>query len=291
MHPAPSIIIFTALSGLGFGLMAWMGIGQPTVGGWVAVIFALAALGLASIGLLASLFHLGNPQRFAHALTQWRSSWLSREGILSIVTMGLFTIYMALWAFDDNRVELLGKIVTLSSLLTIFATSMIYAQMKSVPRWNSPFTPVLFGLYAFSGGALLASLMQVASLFLTMLAVMQTVAWLQGDGAFRRAGSTLATATGLGHLGKLRLLEPPHTGSNYLMREMIHVVGRKHMLKLRVIALILTGILPAFLIQILQIGHGLAVVLLLMHLAGLFTARWLFFAEAEHVVGLYYDKR
>lgn len=291
MHPAPSIIVFTALSGLGFGLMFWMGIGQPTVAGWVAFTFALTALGLASIGLLASLFHLGNPQRFAHALTQWRSSWLSREGILSIVTMGLFFVYAALWAFDDNRIKLLGYVVSVLALLTIFTTSMIYAQMKTVPRWNSPFTPVLFGLYALAGGALLASLMQVASLFLTVLAVMQTVAWLQGDGAFRRAGSTLATATGLGHLGKLRLLEPPHTGGNYLMREMIHVVGRKHAMKLRVIALVLVAALPALLIQLLKIGHGMAVVLILMHLIGLFTARWLFFAEAEHVVGLYYDKR
>jgi DMSO reductase anchor subunit len=28
-----------------------------------------------------------------------------------------------------------------------------------------------------------------------------------------------------------------------------------------------------------------------LHLIGAFAARWLFFAQAEHVVGLYYGKR
>jgi DMSO reductase anchor subunit len=38
---------------------------------------------------------------------------------------------------------------------------------------------------------------------------------------------------------------------------------------------------------------GVAVMLaaVLVHLVGAFAARWLFFAEAEHVVGLYYGKR
>ncbi|MDP5326223.1 MAG: dibenzothiophene desulfurase, partial [Paracoccaceae bacterium] len=29
MHPAPSLIIFTTLSGLGFGLLFWLGLGYP----------------------------------------------------------------------------------------------------------------------------------------------------------------------------------------------------------------------------------------------------------------------
>jgi len=29
---------------------------------------------------------------------------------------------------------------------------------------------------------------------------------------------------------------------------------------------------------------------LILHLGGAFASRWLFFAEAEHVVGLYYQR-
>lgn len=291
MHPAPSIIVFTALSGLGLGLIAWMGLGQPSVGGWIVIVYSLIALGLTGAGLAASLFHLGNPQRAMLALSQWRTSWLSREGILAIATILVFMAYAATWIFTTSRSTILGHICTVMAVLTVFATSMIYAQLKAVPRWNTFFTPVLFVLYSLAGGALLAGLVQIASLLMVVLAAAQISAWIYGDGAFRRSGATLASATGLGRLGRLRQLEPPHTGSNYVLREMVFAVGRKHMAPLRVLSVLLTGLVPAYLIQAYEIGHLFAAVLVAMHLAGLFVARWLFFAEAEHVVGLYYDKR
>ena len=112
-----------------------------------------------------------------------------------------------------------------------------------------------------------------------------------GDKAFAAAGHTIETATGLGHLGKVRQLEGPHSGPNYLLKEMVHVVGRRHAIKLRIIATILLGLLPAALLLAFPAGHLVALLAVICHLIGLFTARWLFFAEAEHVVGLYYDKR
>jgi DMSO reductase anchor subunit len=63
MHPAPSVIVFTTLSGLGFGLLIWLGLGLPAVTGWVAFAFFVIAYGLAVGGLLASTFHLGRPER------------------------------------------------------------------------------------------------------------------------------------------------------------------------------------------------------------------------------------
>ncbi len=291
MHPAPSVIIFTALSGLGFGLMVFLGLGMPDVLGWVAFTFVAVAYALAGGGLLSSLFHLGHPERFMKALTQWRSSWLSREGILSIVTMAVFGLYALMWIFMGERHELLGFASAILSLLTIFSTSMIYAQMKSVPRWHTPMTSVLYLLYALAGGALLATQVVLAGWLMLALAIAQIVTWVQGDGAFAKTGSDMGTATGLGFLGKVRLLEKPHSGTNYLMREMVHVIGRKHILKLRAIALGLGSVLPALLLLAIDSGHMMALVVILLHLVGLFAQRWLFFAEAEHVVGLYYGKR
>ena len=94
MHPAPSIIVFTTLSGLGFGLMAWLGIGAPPP---ARAARALLALALASAGLLASLLHLGQPRRFLKAFSQWRSSWLSREAVLAVATLAVFALFAALW--------------------------------------------------------------------------------------------------------------------------------------------------------------------------------------------------
>lgn len=72
---------------------------------------------------------------------------------------------------------------------------------------------------------------------------------------------------------------------------MVHVVGRKHAMKLRAIATITLGLIPAIILLLLPFNPVLAALAVLSHLTGLFAARWLFFAEAEHVVGLYYDKR
>jgi len=291
MHPAPSVIIFSTISGLGFGLMLFMGLGLPDVSGWVAASFATVALGLAVIGLLASTFHLGNPKNAIYAFSQWKSSWLSREGIMAVLTLGVFFVYAALWAFMDIRIAMLGYLASAMAMVTVFTTSMIYAQLKTVPRWNTAVTPLLFLLYASAGGALLSNQMTIALILLGLIIGFQALAWFQGDTALARSGSSIESATGLGNLGKVRLLEKPHSGENYLLHEMVYVVGRRHAAKLRVLSLMLVALLPAVLILVTDVNHTVAVVILLSHLIGLFAQRWLFFAQAEHVVGLYYDAR
>ncbi|MCP6769687.1 dimethyl sulfoxide reductase anchor subunit, partial [Klebsiella pneumoniae] len=79
-------------------------------------------------GLLASLFHLGQPRRFLKAFSQWRSSWLSREAALAVATMTTFAVYAALWSLADLRLAPLGALAALLALGTVGATAMIYAQ-------------------------------------------------------------------------------------------------------------------------------------------------------------------
>ena len=177
------------------------------------------------------------------------------------------------------------------AMITVFTTSMIYAQLKTVPRWNTAVTPLLFLLYASAGGALLSNQMTVALVLLGLIIAFQAMAWFQGDTALARSGSSIESATGLGDLGKVRLLEKPHSGKNYLLQEMVYVVGRKHAAKLRVIALVLVALLPAALILFTEVNHMIVAAIMLSHIIGLFAQRWLFFAQAEHVVGLYYDAR
>lgn len=157
MHPAASVIIFTSLSGLGFGLLFFLGLDRPVVSGWVAFTFFLIAFSLAVGGLLASTFHLGNPQRAMKAFSQWRTSWLSREGVVSVAALLVMGLYAALLIFADIRIALLGWLGSALCIGTVYCTSMIYGQLKTVPRWNMPTTPVLFILYSLAGGALLSA--------------------------------------------------------------------------------------------------------------------------------------
>ena len=156
MHPAPSVILFTTLSGIGFGLLAFLGLGLPLVTGWLAFAFFAVAYLLAVGGLLASTFHLGHPERALKAFSQWQTSWLSREAWAAVGALVVMGIYGAGLVFLDLRMPILGQIGAALSLATVYCTSMIYAQLKTVPRWNMPLTPVLFVSLSLAGGALLA---------------------------------------------------------------------------------------------------------------------------------------
>jgi DMSO reductase anchor subunit len=290
MHPAPSVIAFTVLSGMGFGLLAFLGVGFPTPQGWPAFFHFGLGYGLAVAGLLASTLHLGNPQRALLAFTQWRSSWLSREAWASVCALILMApVALSDWLMLDWP-RWIGWIAAALCVLTVFCTAMIYAQLKTVPRWNHWTTPALFGLFALSGGALLAGQGGIAIIALAALGGMLAFAFVVGDRQFAARGQTLATATGLGGIGQITVFEQPHTGGNYLMREMIHVVARKHAAKLQVIAVLLASVLPVLILLISTSVPALAVSAVL-HLSGALVARWLFFAQAEHVVGLYYGQR
>ena len=290
MHPAPSVILFTVLSGLGFGFLAFLALGALPVSGWGAVATWGLGYGLAVAGLIASTFHLGNPQRALLAFSQWRSSWLSREGWASVATL----LLLAPMALSDvlglGLPRGIGWVGAAMVVVTVVCTAMIYAQLRTVPRWNHWGTVLLFLTFAATGGAILSVRLPLAYVLCAMLAAVLVWSFLRGDGAFAARGATLGSATGLDRMGKPAVFEQPHTSPNYLMREMIHVVGRRHSAKLRVIAVVLACVLPALLLAVLP-AHLAAALATLSHLAGAFAARWLFFAEAEHVVGLYYGQR
>ena len=306
MHPAPSVIVFTTLSGLGFGAMFWLGLGFGPADPFVGPLAGLLALAAAGTGLLASTFHLGNPQRFLRAFTQVGTSWLSREGVVAVVVMTLFFLFCALWWAEGAAPPLLGAISSFLAALAVLCTAMIYAQLRTVPRWSSPLTLPMFMGYAGAGGAIVAALaLRIAGEEVPNGLGMGLIAASAAAYLYRRfalsvtlagAGSSPETATGLGRIGRVRLLESPHSSPNYLMKEMIYRVGRKHSEKLALVAIVVGLFAPLFLfIFVRSAAPGLAIagllLALVLHVCGTLAARWLFFAEAEHVVGLYYGQR
>ncbi|UWQ16557.1 DmsC/YnfH family molybdoenzyme membrane anchor subunit [Jannaschia sp. M317] len=286
MHPAPSVIVFSSLSGAGFGLLFFLGLGLPAVTGWVAFVFYLIAYALAVGGLLSATFHLANPKNAIKSFSQWRTSWLSREGWSAVIALILMGIYAIGQIFAGVTLTPLGWLGAAFSLFTVFTTSMIYGQLRTIPRWNQiPATPLMFLSCALAGGALLSGNVTLASVLLLVCGGITIWHWMAGDKRFAETGSTMNTATGL--KGRMSLWEKPHTGENYLTHEMVFQVARKHAVKLRIIALALMTGLPV-LLTLFPMHHAMAAVAVIVHLAGIFVQRWLFFAEAEHVVGLYY---
>jgi DMSO reductase anchor subunit len=306
MHPAPSIIFFTTASGLGYGLAAMLGLGVLDPAALSTGIAYLLALALISGGLLSSTLHLGNPQRAWRALRQWRSSWLSREGVMAILTF--VPLLICAWAtlFNHAYLPIPGVIGTIFCAVTVYCTAMIYASLKSVQAWNTRLTPICYLLFAGAGGAVLAMFfalcsggaaqwLPLAAIVLIAGAWVAKLRWRERLLAMKPL-STPESATGLGPIGSVALLERPHVTENYLTREMGFKIARKHAGKLARIAFGLAGILPVLLlIAVLVAGQGtsgliasaLAVV---CFVAGILVERWLFFAEARHAVMNYYGQ-
>ncbi len=286
MHPARSLIAFTTLSGLGLGLLAWLGIDPAPPTGAVAAAFHVIGLALTLAGLGASALHLRRPERAWRAFREWRSSWLSREAWAAVLALALSGARGLLLTFGIQSM-LLGWLAAVAALATVLCTAMIYAQLKTVPRWHHWSTPALFLALSVTGGALLSGRVGVASALLVLTGALQLWCWWDGDARFARAGHSLGTATGLGAIGTPRPLFPAHTARNYVLDEMVCTVGRRHARKLRVLALGLMVALPVVLLQ-LPMPHLFGLFALVSHAIGVFVSRWLFFAEAEHLSGLYY---
>ena len=307
MHPATSIILFTVCSGAGFGLLAALGFsaawGQAPQGAvfWLGFILAFA---LSVGGLLSSTFHLGHPERALRAFSQWRSSWLSREGVMAVVTLAVAGLYALTILAGQGAAAWLGPISAILALITVFTTSMIYAQLKTVQRWHTPLTPLAFITFSMGSGAIFMGALtalfsdQGAQFWPLAAAVFLFIGWSARQRAWRAGDardmiSTPETATGLGHMGSVRLFEAPHTGQNYLLREMGFTVARRHAHKLRFFALLLGAMVPMLTTLAASGGFIPAFMLILgaaTLMAGLFIERWLFFAEARHAVTAFYDR-
>lgn len=329
MHPAFSVILFTTLSGSGLGLWFWLAL-RIAARGWpywysgFDVASGLIAGGVLVVaGVLASLWHLGKPARVWRAFSQWRSSWMSREGVLAVVccALAIVLILIAIGSTSEPSPGSFGGIppmppsdatmfwmriaaATLAPLAaaTVIATAMIYASLKPIPAWRHPLVVVSYLLFAAVGGALLfgpfaGTMLDDPSWIGAGIVIGATALWRIKRRYWRDIDRTpLPQDTGdaVGLPGRrVSSFERPHTESNYLTREMGFVIARKHANKLRTISVVLFALVPvlcALPVWLLPRGDATELLWLgaLSFQLGALVERWLFFAEARHLVTLYY---
>ncbi|MAL03101.1 MAG: DMSO reductase [Arenimonas sp.] len=321
MHPAFSVLLFSTLSGAGYGLLAWtmllLAFERPgaLMGNTPLMFLGLlaAAAVLFTVGLLSSLGHLGQPRRAWRAFSQWRTSWLSREGVMAVLVY-LPVLALAWWLSAPLRgieagaglpdsVRWVVWAALLAALGTVVCTAMIYASLKPIPAWRHPLVlPVYLGFallcglllmllgQRLAGGVAIAPLLVVAAMLAGGVSVLKVIYWWRIDR--KPLPVTRASALGLPAGREASVFERPHTEANYLTTEMGFVLARKHARKLRVIALLLFGLVPllccwlAWMVP--EAATPVLAVAVLASLLGALVERWLFFAEARHLVMLYY---
>ncbi len=325
MHPAFSVLLFTTLSGAGYGLLVWTGAfmlmpylqGRAPTQGVVPLLWALmllVGLLLTTVGLLCSLFHLGKPARAWRAFSQWRSSWLSREGVFAVLTalpaLALLGVVASVFAMRSTAllegpvVPALAAAMLLLSVVTVVCTAMIYASLKPIPAWRQALVVPVYLMFAMLGGWLvlmalvnwaglsdeaLGMIVLVTFVLAFTAAALKLVYWYRIDRL--PLGATRGDAVGLPGR-EVDVFERPHTQDNYLNREMGYVLARKHARPLRAIAVLLFALVPAIAAWLAWAQPDWAGPVFtlgaLLALVGMLVERWLFFAQARHLVTLYY---
>ncbi len=272
---------------MGFGTLFWLGLGRPEVAGGVAFGWYFVGYALAVGGLLFSVGHLANKVNAIKAFSQWRTSWLSREAVMAVVSLLVVALAALGRIFGSGAPMWLSVLGSILALITVFTTSMMYVQLKTVPSWRNPLNSVLFLTFALAGGAVITNQGAWAAVLLVVAGLVQFIVWRQSDGSMAATGSTTGTATGLGSSGSVRPFEPPHHGANYLLKEMAYQVGRKHRDNLRMIGLGVGIVLPVLMLSFAS-GTAIWLAALACHVVGMLAIRWVFFADARHVMSLYY---
>lgn len=310
MRPAASILLLTTVTGFAFGLLAWIGayaaLGLLPAQRHFAITGIALGLFLASVGLAASMLHLGRMDRAWRAFSQWRSSWLSREGVGAVIVYPVAILLVVAMRADRSGplTRLLGVALMMTALATVLCTAMIYASLKPIRQWHNSHTAPDYLIYAAFSGAVLFALLHAALVGRTasvdLIAAATAAAALIAKSAYwhhvdaQTPLASLAAAIGLPQDREVRPLDAPHFTENYVLREMGFALARRHGARLRRIALVLGFAAPlalSLLASLSVLPLATMAVALACAALGLLTERWLFFAQATHVAALYYGRR
>lgn len=324
MHPAFSVIFLTTLIGAGQGLfMALFWVEMYALAGLVPVqdplFFAFGSalsLILLGLGLFASFFHLGRPERAWRTATKWRTSWLSREVIVLPAFMGAVFVYgVAHWA-DINPVlgtlpgdhpvlltSVVGAAGVILALALFVSTAMIYAAVKFLQEWHSPLTVVNYTLLGMASGFTLATahaawignglvpMLASWAIVLTLLGLSSRIASLIRNARIKPK-STLQTAIGIKH-PRIVQKSQGFMGGSFNTREFFHHRSPRFVETVKWVFLVATFALPTLLLGVSLLmtvdATNLLLAAFLIQYLGLLAERWFFFAQANHPQNLYYQ--
>ena len=294
MHPAFSVLLFTVTAGVGFGLLFCLLVSQHLFGAPSTLPDYLTQIGFAvmiySIGLMSSTFHLANPKNAWRSFARFKTSWLSKEGVLAVMSYPILMLYVAALLKEWNELGVALAIILLLLLIALtVCTAMIYRSLKTIPQWHNAWVIPSFLILSFASGLVLYGALNEPSLAIKGLVCVSLLACGGVKlGYFRQVGapdkSSIQSATGFSQ-ASVTLFDSGHSSRNFSEREFMYEVGPK------------TKTLARRLV--IGIGFGVSGVLMMLDAPwgaficlylGLLLERWLFFVEAKHVIRHFYDQ-
>jgi len=311
MRPAFSVVFLTTLIGVGQGLflalyaaelLGALGFAPPPGKRFLAIGAAYAVTFTAG-GLVASVFHLGRPERAWRAASMWRTSCLSREVIALPAFMALATLWGAAQFQEREGTLALGAATAVSAFALFACTGMVYACIEFLQEWRSHWTLVNFTLMGCASGFALAASLATADaaelapyyaagmLVLTTAALAARAASLARNAGIRHR-STLQSAIGVAN-PRIRQIAQGFTGSSFNTIEFFHGLPAARMRQLRFTFLALAFVIPSALAAawLATRLHGLLALAFAAQYGGLVIERWYFLADSTHPQNLYYQSK
>lgn len=323
MHPAFSVIFLTTLIGVGQGLFLALVTGQSYAAiGFIDIENAsrfyahgsIIALAFLVVGLIASFFHLGHPERAWRSAAQWRTSWLSREVIALPAFMGAVFVYGLIhymaWDYTVLQTQnplqgqaslFIGIVGALLCFVLFICTGMIYACLRFIQEWHNPLTLINYILFGTASGFLLASAMAAhestslmklygtwATIFTGMVFVTRLATLIRNTRI--KYKSSMGTAIGVRHQ-HIEQKSQGAMGGSFNTREFFHGKSAVFFKSIKWIFLVLVFPVPVALLWIgMQMEKDIFLfAAFIAQYIGLIAERWFFFAQAKHPQNLYYQ--
>jgi DMSO reductase anchor subunit len=310
MQPAFSVIFLTTLIGAAQGLfLALFGTELLNLGELsqtdsqrFLVSGSVVALILSVLGLVASFFHLGHPERAWRSAAMWRTSWLSREVIaLPLFMLGVF-LYAGAHALGWSTTRLVGAGAALACIALFVCTAMIYASVRFLQEWASPLTLINYLLMGCASGLMLATLLAALSGMSALIqpyaltaTALTLLAWVTRSISLMRNArlkpkSTLQSAIGIKHPHIVQKSQG-FMGGSFNTREFFHGRSPELLLTVKWGFLLLAFPLPLLFMSLGVIASSkeMLVIAFITQYFGLMAERWFFFAQANHPQNLYYQ--
>lgn len=152
-----ALVIFSICIQAAIGMMVFVAIAKLVNKDGIYNPAVVTSAGLAIIGLLASLMHLGRPLSALNSLAQFGSSWLSREIWLTGSFTGLTVLAAILIFFKPSAKSAINALIPIAAVIglaDVYVMASVY-NFTSVPAWKYSSIYVEFYAAAVSIGAVL----------------------------------------------------------------------------------------------------------------------------------------
>jgi anaerobic dimethyl sulfoxide reductase subunit C (anchor subunit) len=233
-----SLVFFTLLSQACAGLMMFFAslyfidsqTFQTIPKGFSFVAPDFLAILMIAVAMLFSFLHLGKPLHAHNAMNNISSSWLSRE-IFAVLLFGasvLMVFLVRLFSPVDNW--LMAATLLFSAIAGVFLVAIISKVylIKTIPPWNSWYTPMGFYCSALtSGGSVLIFLILLnTNSFVTDFLSLKTITifcWIVALSLFIEVIATLVHKTILIKKSPAGTVQKPFTSGRYHTLHLLRV--------------------------------------------------------------------